>query len=106
MRLCGRMCPTSITRMTPDALPGHDESAATGTAANPHASTSRGQATTRCIGQRGAGSAAAADDAYACGLVGLALGDRLPAAPRTAVGAGGASLDQGHAAGLGPGVPR
>src|ERR1700733_12858434 len=99
------MCAASITRMTPDALRGHDESASTGNAANPDTGTSRRQAATRRVSQAGSGTPAPEDDADARGLVGLAYSGRLPAVPRPAVRAGGTPHHQEHPARLGPGVP-
>src|SRR6185437_8616180 len=106
MRLCGRMCAASITRMTPDAPRGRDESASTGNAADQDASTSLGQAAARPIGTADAVSAATAYDADARGLVGLAVGGRVLAVPGPAVGPVGAPPDQEHDARLGSCVPR
>src|ERR1700760_2849474 len=98
MRLCGRMCAASITRMTPDGPRGRDESASTGNAAYPDASTSVGQGAARSVSTAVAGPPAAADDADARGLVGLSNGGRVPAFPWPAVRAGGTSSYQEHAA--------
>src|SRR5487761_62672 len=91
--------------MTPDGPRGRDESASTGNAADQDARTSVGQAADRSVSAADADSPAAAHDADARGLVGLADGGRLPALPWPAVGPGGPPSDQEHAARLGPGVP-
>src|ERR1700733_16180775 len=98
MRSCGRMCAASITRMTPDAPRGHDESAPAGYATHPYSSTSHRQTAARRVRQADAGTPAAADDADARGLVGLALGGRLPADPWPAVRADGTPADKENAA--------
>src|ERR1700753_484139 len=105
MRRWGRMCVASITRMTRDALRGHDEPASNGNAADPDACAPCCPAAARPGRPVVPGAPAPADDADAGRLVGLALGRRLPAVPRPAVGSLGPPPDPEHAARLGPGLP-
>src|ERR1700744_1519646 len=101
MRLWGRMCNASITRMTLDAPRGCHELEP---AVHSHASTPCRRAATTSGNPTGARGAAAAHDADARRLVGLAHGGRLPAVTRTAVRSDSAPPDQIHTARLGPGV--